>query len=315
MSIEESPNTELAGVVDAVPAAASSLAEHHGSRIFDDPQQLIESPDVDAVLVGSPTDTHVDLIRAAVTAGKPVLCEKPIDLDMARVEELRPLAMAASTPVMVGFNRRFDTHFAELHRRVRAGDIGRLEQLAITSRDPAPAPKEYLAGSGGIFRDMTIHDFDMARNFVPDVVSVFATGSNLFSEDIRSLGDHDSVIVVLTGREGEQVTITNSRHASYGYDQRLEAFGSEGLLEAGNVTDTVVRHWGATAVEVREPYQNFFLERYRAAYRNELEVFVSAVKGEDAAYPGFHDGWAALVLADAAALSAQEGRVVTVDLT
>jgi len=314
LSVTAAPGAELTTVVDAVPAAAESLGELHGARVAATPEEVLASDDVDAVIIASPTATHVDLIDAAIDAGKPALCEKPIDLDIARVEALRAKASAATTPIMLGFNRRFDPHFAALHARVAAGEIGRLEQLSIISRDPAPAPTEYLAVSGGIFRDMTIHDFDMARHFVPDVVSVFASGTAQFSEDIAGLGDYDSVVVVLTGREGQQVTITNSRHAAYGYDQRLEAFGSEGLLEAGNVTDTVVRRWSADAVEVREPYQNFFLERYAAAYQRELAAFVAAIR-EDAPVPvGFHDGWAALVLADAAARSAAEGRVVEVDL-
>ena len=217
-------------------------------------------------------------------------------------------------PIALGFNRRFDPHFAELHRRVAAGEIGRLESLAIVSRDPAPPPAAYVAVSGGIFRDMTIHDFDMARFFVPDIVSVTAHGAVAFSDEIRDAGDVDSAVVVLRGAGGELVTITNSRHSAYGYDQRLEAFGSNGLLQVGNIGETVVSRWGADEVESRAPYLDFFLQRYAEAYRAELAAFIELARGGESRSPGFEDGRAALVLADAAARSVAEGVTVEVDL-
>jgi len=314
LSVTATDGAELSVVCDAVPEAATFVADLHDARVAASPQELLESDDVDAVIIGSPTATHVDLLDATIDAGKPALCEKPIDLDISRVDALRAKAMASPVPIMLGFNRRFDPNFAALKARLDAGEIGRLEQLSIISRDPAPAPKEYLAVSGGIFRDMTIHDFDMARNFVPDIVSVYASGSTVFSDDIRDLGDYDSVVVLLTGRDGQQITITNSRHAAYGYDQRVEAFGSEGLLQVGNLTDTVVRRWTADATEVAEPYQNFFLERYATAYRLELQAFIASVRDGSPVPVGFDDGRAALILADAAGVSAREGRTVSVDL-
>jgi myo-inositol 2-dehydrogenase/D-chiro-inositol 1-dehydrogenase len=243
----------------------------------------------------------------------PVLCEKPIDLDIARVDALREKARSALTPIALGFNRRFDPHFAELRRRVHAGEIGRLEQLTITSRDPAPPTAEYVAVSGGIFRDMTIHDFDMARFFVPDIVEVTARGARQFSAEIAAAGDYDAVVVTLRGAGGELVTITNSRHSAYGYDQRLEAFGDEGMLQVGNVGETIVRSFGAGEVEAQAPYHSFFLERYADAYRLELAAFVDAIRGGELRNPGFEDGRAALLLADAAARSAAEGVSVQID--
>jgi len=311
-SIDELPELTLQRVCDPVVENAERLAALYGGTVSSDPADVLGAGDVDAVIIASPTPTHVDLLNTAIAAGLPTLCEKPIDLDLARVDSLRAAAAAASAPVVLGFNRRFDPHFAGLHRRVTAGDIGRLEQLAITSRDPAPAPRAYIESSGGIFRDMTIHDFDMARFFVPDIVEVTARGANQFSDDIRELGDFDAVVVVLSGADGEQITITNSRRAVYGYDQRLEAFGSDGLLTVGNITDTAVRHWSGTAVESLEPYQNFFLERYADAYRLELQEFAKAARGEPNRAPGFEDGRSALVLADAAEESARTGRTVRV---
>jgi myo-inositol 2-dehydrogenase / D-chiro-inositol 1-dehydrogenase len=216
---------------------------------------------------------------------------------------------------VLGFNRRFDPHLSALRRRVRAGEIGRLEQLQITSRDPEPAPVSYLAASGGIFRDMSIHDLDMARSFVPQIVEVSATGFRHFSPEIAELDDFDAATIVLTGGQGESITITNSRHSAYGYDQRIEAFGPLGRLAVENVSDTVVRAWTADVTAAGTAHQTFFLERYREAYALELEAFLTAIDGGAVEFPGFHDGRAALVLADACEESARTRRAVPVDLS
>ncbi|WP_432510773.1 Gfo/Idh/MocA family oxidoreductase [Kineococcus sp. SYSU DK001] len=317
-SLHRSEDAVITVAADAVLAGAERTVARYGGRATSDALEAIAADDVDAVVVASPTPTHVDLITAALDAGKPVLCEKPIDLDIARVDAVRDRARSAPTPVVLGFNRRFDPHFTELRRRVRAGEIGRLEHLAITSRDPEEPPSEYVAVSGGIFRDMTIHDFDTARSFVPDIVSVTAVGLRQFSAGIAAAGDFDAAVTTLVGAGGESVTITNSRHAAYGYDQRIEAFGADGLLEVGNVTPTLVRATSAAATASGEPYRRFFLERYRDAYELELAAFIATVRGEDTSAnpsPGFEDGRAALLLADAAEVSAREGRTVAVDLT
>lgn len=314
LSVDALENAALQWVCDPFIEGAQRTAAQFGGRVTADPAEVIAAGDVDAVIIASPTSTHVDLLSAAIDAGVPALCEKPIDLDLARVDALREKAAQALAPIVLGFNRRFDRHFAEMHRRVAAGEIGALEQLAIISRDPEEPPAAYLNASGGIFRDMTIHDFDMARFFLPDIVEVTARGSNLFSENARAAGDYDSVVVVLRGARGELVTITNSRHAAYGYDQRIEAFGSTGLLQVGNQSDTMVRHWSAGTVESLSPYQNFFLERYAEAYRLELAEFLKAVQGKPSRSPGFEDGRAALLLASAAEESARSGQSVAVDL-
>ncbi len=314
-NIAASPDATLAIVCDALIDSARETADRLGGTATADAAAVFAAGAVDAVVIASPTATHVDLISSAIDAGLPVLCEKPIDLDIARVDGLRARAASSGIPIALGFNRRFDPHFADLHRRVRAGEIGRLEHLAITSRDPAPPPAAYVAVSGGIFRDMTIHDFDMARFFVPDIVSVTAHTANAFSAEIQDAGDADSAVVVLGSADGELITITNSRHSAYGYDQRLEAFGSDGLLQVGNVGETLVSRWGATAVEARAPYLDFFLQRYADAYRAELAAFIDAARGGTSTGPGFEDGRAALLLADAAVRSAADGTTVEVDLT
>jgi myo-inositol 2-dehydrogenase / D-chiro-inositol 1-dehydrogenase len=311
-SLATHPRTELAVVHDPIEAAASEVAALHGATPTQDADAILGDPGIDAVIIASPTATHVDLLTAAVRAGKAVLCEKPIDLDMARVDACRDAIAGLDATVMIGFNRRFDPTFAEVRDRVARGEIGRLEQLIITSRDPAPAPAAYIATSGGLFRDMTIHDLDMARFFLGEVVEVQAMGANLIEPYIAEAGDVDSAVVTLRGAGGELCQIVNSRRCTFGYDQRLEAFGADGMLAAGNQTATSVRRSGAAGAETAVPYLNFFLDRYAQAYRAELDHLVSCVEQGLVPSPGFADGRAALVLADAANESLQTGRAVRI---
>ena len=309
-SVMSHPDTQLVSIADVFLQGAQSLADEHGVSATANPEELFDSANIDALIIASPTVTHVDLIEKAVEAGIPALCEKPIDLDIDRVDAIREKVAASSTPIAIGFNRRFDPHFANLHRRVQSGDVGSLEQLVIISRDPAPAPLDYLAVSGGILRDQTIHDFDLARFFVGNIVSVTAQGFNQFSEEIKGIGDYDAVAVTLRGENDESVTIINSRHAAYGFDQRLEAFGNQGMLRVENVSDTLVRHYGQSGVEALEPYQNFFLQRHMDSYRLELGEFVTKIRTGESTSPTFEDGRSALILANAATLSAQTGVTV-----
>lgn len=313
-SIAASPDAELAWVADPFIAGAEAVAQRFGGTATASPEELIASGEIDAVLIASPTPTHVDLIEASIKAGLPVLCEKPIDLDIARVDALRPLVASSGVPVALGFNRRFDPNHAAAQARVAAGEIGSLEQLIIISRDPAAPPAEYIAVSGGIFRDMTIHDFDMARFFASDIVSVNATATRAFDPGAREHGDFDTATVTLTTATGAVITIVNSRHSAVGYDQRIEAFGTKGLIQVGNVQTNTVTLSTADAVEARPAYPEFFLERYAAAYSNELTEFVKLVRGDASTSPSFEDGRAALILADAAQRSATEGITVQVEL-
>ncbi|MBV6762165.1 inositol 2-dehydrogenase [Rhodococcus opacus] len=312
-SIALHPRAELTRVCDAVEASAREVADRFGGVPGSDVDAVLADPAIDAVVIASPTPTHVDLLARAVEAGKAVLCEKPIDLDLARVDDCRTRIGAAESRVMVGFNRRFDPSFRAVRERVAAGEIGRLEQLIIVSRDPAPSSAEYLAGSGGLFRDMTIHDFDMARFFLGDVVEVSAMGSNLVADYIAELGDIDGAVVTLRGADGTLCHITNSRRCTFGYDQRLEAFGSLGMLSVDNLRPDGVRAFTAQSTESAAPYLDFFLDRYTPAYRAELDHFVQSILDDSAPEPGFEDGRAALVLADAAEESLRTGRAVAVD--
>jgi myo-inositol 2-dehydrogenase / D-chiro-inositol 1-dehydrogenase len=309
-SIAVHPQAQLAWVYDPIESAAEEVAKQYDAPVASSVDAALDDPSVDAVVIASATPTHVDLLTRAVLAGKAVLCEKPIDLDLARVDRCWTEIAAQNPTVLVGFNRRFDPSFREVKARVEAGDIGRLEQLTIVSRDPAPAPREYLAASGGLFRDMTIHDFDLARFYLGEVVEVYATGANLVADYIADLGDIDSAVVVLRGADGALCHITNSRRSVFGYDQRLEAFGSAGMLSVGNQHPTSVRLSNGTQTEAAPEYLNFFLDRYTPAYRAELDhLMTSMVQGEQPS-PGFADGREALALAEAALVSLQTGQRV-----
>jgi myo-inositol 2-dehydrogenase / D-chiro-inositol 1-dehydrogenase len=309
-SIEVHPRAELAWAYDPIESAALEVAKRYGVAAAPTVDAAIDDASVDAVVIASATRTHVDLLTRAVRAGKAALCEKPIDLDLARVNRCWTEIAALNPTVMVGFNRRFDPSFREVHERVAAGAIGRLEQLTIVSRDPEPASRDYLAASGGLFRDMTIHDFDLARFFLGEVVEVYATGANLIANYIAELGDIDSAVVVMRGADGALCHITNSRRSVFGYDQRLEAFGSAGMLSVGNQRPTSVRLCNATQTEAAREYLNFFLDRYTPAYRAELDLLITAMEQGNQPTPGFADGREALALADAAMESLQTGRTV-----
>ena len=306
------PAAELACVYDVVAASAAEVAAAHGVRQASSVEDALADPAVEAVLIATSTDTHVELIIAAVRAGKAVLCEKPIDLDMARVERCWTEIAPLDPIVMIGFNRRFDPSFAALRRRVEAGEIGRVEQLVITSRDPGPPPLAYIKVSGGLFRDMTIHDFDMARSLVGDVVEVSAFGASLVDPAIGEAGDIDSAMITMRAANGALVHINNSRRSVYGYDQRLEIFGSNGMLIAGNHRETSVEAYGAASTQAADPVLHFFIQRYTDAYAAEIAHFVDCVQNRTTPLASFRDGLEALRLADAAAESLRTGRSVTI---
>ena len=305
-NVAASPRARLAGVVDLDRASAERLATSCGAPVIE-PDAAFAA---DAVMICTPTPTHAELIERAAAAGKPAFCEKPIDLDAARVRACLDAVARAGIPLMVGFNRRFDPSFRALHQRLGNGEIGRLELLNITSRDPAPPPPIYIASSGGLFRDMMIHDLDMARFLLnEEPVELYAAASVLVDPAIGAAGDVDTAVVVLRTNSGALAQISNSRRAAYGYDQRIEAHGASGMLRADNMTATSVHHAGAGGFTT-DPALPFFLERYAAAYRAELEVFLDAAEGRATVSPTGADGLAALLLADAATESARSGRPV-----
>jgi myo-inositol 2-dehydrogenase / D-chiro-inositol 1-dehydrogenase len=300
----------LACVYDVAAQAAQQCAAELGVRAARSLEEIWSDREVRAVLIATSTDTHVALITAAVKAAKAVLCEKPVDLDLERAEGCWRTIAADRPTVMLGFNRRFDPSFRALRERLTRGEIGRLELAVITSRDPEPPPAGYLKVSGGLFRDMTIHDFDMARYLAGDIAAVQAVGANLVDPAIGALGDIDTCAITLRARSGALVQINNSRRSVYGYDQRLEVFGAGGMLRAGNQRATTVEASSAERTAARDPVLDFFIERYAAAYQAELDAFVAAVEAGRAVSPDFADGVAALRLAVAAGESLATGRTI-----
>jgi len=310
-NIASHPDARLQFVVDLDPAAAERLAGRYGAAVGTQLEALAD-PTVNAVVIASSTDTHADLVEAASRAGKAVFCEKPLDLDRHRAEACVAVARERGVPLMVGFNRRFDPNFTRLERQLRNGRIGRLELLTITSRDPAPPPIDYVRRSGGLFRDMMIHDFDMARWLLgEEPAEVFAAASVLIDPAIGEAGDVDTAVVTLRAPSGALCQISNSRRAAYGYDQRIEALGSKGALRADNVVESMVSFAGTDGVISDKPL-HFFLERYAEAYRRELDHFIGAIVSGAVPMVGGGDAVKALALADAALESFRTGRSVRV---
>ena len=303
------PGAALAAVFDPFAEAAERIRDAYGCAIMD-LDAIVASDDVDAVIIGTPTDTHADLIETFARAGKQIFCEKPIDLSLARVRDCLKVVEDTGATLMVGFNRRFDPDFKALKDAVASGSIGRTEMITITSRDPGPPPLDYIRRSGGIFRDMTIHDFDIARWLLDEEVeTVQAAASVLVDPEIGRAGDYDSINVILRTSSGTQATITNSRRAAYGYDQRIEVHGSEGAASVGNVHSSRTEI-ATQAGYTRPPLEDFFMSRYKDAYAIEIAAFVKAVADGTAPPTTGHDGMMALALADAAVRSVDEARVV-----
>ncbi|HEV2431908.1 MAG TPA: inositol 2-dehydrogenase, partial [Burkholderiales bacterium] len=268
--------------------------------------------EVGAVLIASSTDTHARLAIAAARAGKAVFCEKPIDLSLSKVDSCLQEVEKAGVPMFVDFNRRFDPSFSALKARLDAGEIGAVEQVVISSRDPGPPPLSYIKVSGGMFRDMTIHDFDMARWLLgEEPVEVFAMGECLVDRKIGAAGDIDSAMVLLRTASDRMCHINNSRRAAYGYDQRIEVFGARGMVRAENLGETTVEHFGPRGTVADRPL-DFFLERYADAYRAEMTAFVRALTQKTPMPVGAKDGRQALVLAEAALRSHKKKQAIRI---
>jgi myo-inositol 2-dehydrogenase/D-chiro-inositol 1-dehydrogenase len=308
-AITGDPDARLVAVADAFPDAAKAIADQYGCdiRTID---QIETAKDIDAVVICTPTDTHADLIERFARAGKAIFCEKPIDLSLDRVKACLKVVRETKAVLMVGFNRRFDPHFQAVRAEIDKGTLGQVEMAVITSRDPGAPPVEYIARSGGIFRDMTIHDFDMARFLLgEEITEVSAMAAVLVDPAIGKAGDFDSVQVMLKTASGKMAVISNSRRATYGYDQRIEVHGSKGLASAENqrpVSIEVATGAGYT----RPPLHDFFMTRYTEAYAAEIAAFIQAVSGKGRAAPSGEDGLAALALSEAALKSVAEGRSV-----
>lgn len=311
-AISFNPGSKLVSVSDVFGEAADKLAAQYGAKVLGI-DEVMADKSIDAVLIATSTDTHSDLIEAATAAGKAVLCEKPVDLSLERAQACQAKVAETGMPVMIGFNRRFDPNFGALKLAVDCGEIGKRELLSITSFDPAPPPVSYIKVSGGLFRDMMIHDFDMANFIMGDApLSVLAVGSSLVDPEIGVAGDVDTAVVTLIYADGRITVIKNSRRAVYGYDQRIELLGSKGLLQAQNMLENTVVKSTIDGVTAAKPTY-FFLERYMTAYEAEWDAFVKAVVNGTPVPVSLEDGVKALAMAEAATRSAKSGLPVRLD--
>lgn len=304
-------DAELAAIADINLAAAEATAARFRVPLaVSDYWQILDDPTMQAVAVCSATDTHSEIVRAAAAAGKHVFCEKPIDLDLRRIDGTLAAVERAGIKFQVGFNRRVDPSFCRVHEMVAAGKIGSPHLLRITSRDPAPPPIEYVRVSGGLFLDMTIHDFDMARYLVgSEVTEVYAAGGVLVDSEIGAAGDIDTAVITLRFADGAIGTIDNIRRAVYGYDQRVEVFGSKGMIAAANDMPDTHTYSDAEGIHSALPMY-FFVERYRDSYIAELQAFVDCIRNDTAPPVSGLDGRMPVVMGLAARKSYLDNRPV-----
>jgi myo-inositol 2-dehydrogenase/D-chiro-inositol 1-dehydrogenase len=308
-NVVRQPGVRLQYVIDVDRVAAQSLAGQHGAQVAD-AERAFADPAIAAVVIASSTDTHADLILRAAKAKKAIFCEKPVDLSLERARVCAEAVRASGVPCMIGFQRRYDPTFASLKARIDDGEIGEPEMLVVTSRDPGAPPVDYIKRSGGIFKDMLIHDFDIFRWILGDeAASVYATGSCLTDPAIEAAGDIDATAVTIRTRRGRLAQINTIRRAAYGYDQRFEVIGAKGMLQAGNHRPTEVVLWSSGAITADKP-EHFFLERYRAAYAAEMAHFFDVLGGRARPRTSIDDGVAALALAEAATTSWREKRII-----
>ena len=307
-------NCSLEFVYDVNTKFAEEISQQTGAKVAKSPEDAINSENTDAVFIASATPTHVSFITMAVDAKKPVFCEKPIDLDINKVDECREFIKDKNIPIQIGFNRRFDNSHSKVKIASNDNEIGKLEMLVISSRDPEPPGIDYLKAAGGFFRDTTIHDFDLSRFILGDdpIEKISAFGEQLISEDAKKVGDHDTAMFIMRSKSGVLIHINNSRRAVYGYDQRVEAFGSKGMIISNNQTQSSVEKYTKDHTFAKDPVQFFFIERYEQAYKSQLEEFLAMITNKSQPKVTFEDGRRALIIANAAYESFNSGKVVDI---
>lgn len=308
-TIQANSNAELAAIHDPINNEINRLQKRYSCQqmSLDD---ITNNDQIKGILICTPTDTHVDLIKRFLYTKKAVFCEKPLDLNLRKVKKLVQLVSESKSQVMLGFNRRFDPHFAKLKAHLNKKEIGVIEQITITSRDPNPPTIEYIKQSGGIFKDMAIHDLDMAVFLADEKIhSITALGSNFVSKKIEQAGDYDTATILMRTISGKQISIINSRRATYGYDQRVEVHGSKGSLKVNNPTLSEIE-LAKEAGTTKDRLHHFFMTRYIDAYKNQIDYFVDCIKKRSMPKPDSYDGYYALYLAENALKSAKTGRTV-----
>ena len=313
--INAHPECNLRYIYDTNKEFSSELANKYNSIATETSEEALISSDIDAVLIASATPTHIEFITKASKLGKAVFCEKPIDLDIKKVNDCFKEIKNIKTPIQIGFNRRFDNSHRKLKEANESKEIGQLELIIISSRDPEPPGIEYLKAAGGFFRDTTIHDFDLSRFILGDdsIVQVSAFASQLISEECKEVNDHDTAMFILRSKNGVLIHINNSRRAVYGYDQRVEIFGSKGMLISGNQSPTSVEKFTDSHTRANDPIHYFFIERYAQAYKDQFNDFIKTINAKSNASVTFEDGRNALIIANAAYESFNSGKAVDIN--
>ena len=311
-NIISNPKCNLVSVYDVNKDNANIVAKLCNAKVENSPEEAINNQEVQAVFIASTTTTHIKYIILSAKAGKPILCEKPIDLDINKVNDCYNEIKNLEVPIQIGFNRRFDESHRKLKLAKDKGEIGNLEMVIITSRDPSPSTLEYHKTSGGLFRDCTIHDFDLSRFYLDNdpIVEISAFASNLVSEDLRKIGDYDTAMILMKSKNGVLIHINNSRRSVYGYDQRVEIFGSKGMLISNNQTQTSVEKFNKEGTFVKEPILDFFIERYDQAYKSQLNDFINKIREHKKPSVTYEDGQSALILANAAYESLEKNTTI-----
>ncbi|MBO6468379.1 MAG: inositol 2-dehydrogenase [Pelagibacteraceae bacterium] len=305
----------LSYIFDINQDLANEVAKQNKVNVAQSAEEVINDKDVDVVFIASATPTHVDFITMAAKAGKAIFCEKPIDLDIEKVNKCFETIKDFDVPIQIGFNRRYDNSHKALKLAKDSGEIGNLEMIVITSRDPEPPGIAYLQAAGGFFRDTTIHDFDLSRFILGDdpIIEISAYGSQLISDECKEVGDQDTAMFIMRSQKDVLIHINNSRRAVYGYDQRLEIFGSKGMMISNNQSPTSVQRFNNVSTLASDPIHFFFIERYDQAYKDELDEFVDIVIENKKPTVTFEDGRNALILANAAYESFNTGKSVKVN--
>lgn len=304
------PQAKIVAISDIYYEGAEKVAESLGiPNAYEDYHEILNNPEIDAVLICSSTDTHADIAVEAAEAGKHIFCEKPVDLTVAKIKKVIAAVEKAGVKLQIGFNRRYDHNFAEIKRLANDGKLGKLQTIKITSRDPEPPSIDYVKVSGGIFLDMTVHDFDMARFIGGEVEEVYANAAVTVDEAIGEAGDVDTALIALKFKNGAIGVIDNCRKACYGYDQRLEVFGTGGQASAANDTPTNVSYINENGNMTDKPLY-FFLERYMQSFTDEMTEFINSVQDDEPTKTTVNDGLEALRLGLAAKLSVKEHRPV-----
>ena len=312
--ITSNTGSKLKFVYDVNKEFAKNVASLSNAEVVSKPEDAINSNETDAVLIASATPTHIKFIKMAANAGKPVLCEKPIDLDINKVNKCREELIDVKSQIQLGFNRRFDLSHSKVQQARLSKEIGELEMIIITSRDPAAPGLDYLNACGGFFRDTTIHDFDLSRFILGEdpIVEVSAFGENLFDDNVKKAKDFDTAMFILKSKSGVLIHINNSRRAVYGYDQRVEVFGSKGMVISNNQTPNSTERYTSSSTSSKEPIHFFFIERYQQAYKDQLNSFIESINTNSNPKVTFEDGRKALIIANAAYESYEKKRIIDI---